>query len=204
MSPRIALWIERATLAAGAMLLAAWAAVTLEARLYAHRQEARLDRLVTATAELADPAADTRPRKTRKKARRPALAAEDLVGRIEIPRLRLKAVVAEGVSARTLRLAVGHVPGTALPGEDGNVVLAGHRDTFFRPLKDVEPGDAVTLTTPEGRFEYRVEAAEVVAPTRTDLLESTSAPTLTLVTCYPFYLVGSAPDRFIVRATRNR
>jgi sortase A len=108
------------------------------------------------------------------------------------------------VSARTLRLAVGHVPGTALPGEDGNVVLAGHRDTFFRPLKDVEPGDAVTLTTPEGRFEYRVEAAEVVAPTRTDLLESTSAPTLTLVTCYPFYLVGSAPDRFIVRATRNR
>jgi sortase A len=159
---------------------------------------------VTATAELADPAADTRPRKTRKKARRPALAAEDLVGRIEIPRLRLKAVVAEGVSARTLRLAVGHVPGTALPGEDGNVVLAGHRDTFFRPLKDVEPGDAVTLTTPEGRFEYRVEAAEVVAPTRTDLLESTSAPTLTLVTCYPFYLVGSAPDRFIVRATRNR
>jgi sortase A len=204
MSPRIALWIERATLAAGAMLLAAWAAVTLEARLYANRQEARLDRLVTATAELADPAADTGPRKTRKKARRPALAAEDLVGRIEIPRLRLKAVVAEGVSARTLRLAVGHVPGTALPGEDGNVVLAGHRDTFFRPLKDVEPGDAVTLTTPEGRFEYRVEAAEVVAPTRTDLLESTSAPTLTLVTCYPFYLVGSAPDRFIVRATRNR
>jgi sortase A len=204
MSPRIALWIERATLAAGAMLLAAWAAVTLEARLYANRQEARLDRLVTATAELADPAADTGPRKTRKKARRPALAAEDLVGRIEIPRLRLKAVVAEGVSARTLRLAVGHVPGTALPGEDGNVVLAGHRDTFFRPLKDVEPGDAVTLTTAEGRFEYRVEAAEVVAPTRTDLLESTSAPTLTLVTCYPFYLVGSAPDRFIVRATRNR
>jgi len=99
-----------------------------------------------------------------------------------------------------LRRAVGHLPGTALPGEPGNVVLAGHRDPFFRPLKDVRPGDAVELTTPQGRFEYTVEDTQVVEPGRTDLLDPAGRARLTLVTCYPFYLVGNAPDRFVVRA----
>jgi sortase A len=124
----------------------------------------------------------------------------DLVGRIEIPRLNLRAMIAEGVDSRTLRRAVGHLPGTALPGQDGNVVLAGHRDTFFRLLKDVRADDIVRITTPAGRFEYVVEATAVVEPSRTDVLDATAEPSVTLVTCYPFYLVGDAPDRFVVRA----
>jgi sortase A len=94
---------------------------------------------------------------------------------------------------------VGHLAGTPLPGDDGNVVLAGHRDTFFRALKDVQADDIVRIITPRGRFEYLVEVTAVVEPTRTDVLEPTSAPSLTLVTCYPFYLIGEAPDRFVVR-----
>lgn len=194
-----AAWTERALLGGGALLLVTWAAVTLEARLYGVQQERRLERI------LHDPR-PAPPRRHRAPARkvRPMVASEDLVGRIEIPRLGLKAIVAEGVSAGTLRRAVGHLPGTALPGGDGNVVLAAHRDTFFRPLKDVREGDDIELTTPEGRYGYKVEATQVVDPGRTDLLEAEGPPRLTLVTCYPFYLVGSAPDRFIVRAVRTR
>lgn len=191
-------------LAAGAVLLAVWAAVSLEARIYGLRQERRLQRMVDEAAAAAPVEVKAESRRIRKPRALPSLAPEDLVGRIEISRLGLKAVVAEGVSSRTLRLAVGHLPGTSLPGEDGNVVLAGHRDTFFRPLKDVEPGDVVTLTTPRGRFEYTVDSALIVEPERTDLLEAGPGPMLTLVTCYPFYLVGSAPDRFVVRAVRTQ
>ena len=121
------------------------------------------------------------------------------MGRIEVPRLQLRAIIAEGIDTGTLRRAVGHLPGTPLPGADGNVVLAGHRDTFFRALKDIRADDIVRITTPRGRFEYVVLATAVVEPTRTDVLEPTAEPSLTLVTCYPFYLIGEAPDRFIVR-----
>jgi sortase A len=199
MPTRSAVWTERALLATGALLIAGWAAVILEARAFGFRQERRLERM--ARSATAGPHGVQTPKTVKRKAgARSPLAPQDLVGRIEIPRLRLRAIVAEGVSARTLRLAVGHVPGTALPGDDGNVVLAAHRDTFFRPLQDVRPGDAVAVTTPEGRFEYIVEATHVVEPTRTDLLEAAAKPTLTLVTCYPFQLIGNAPERFVVRA----
>jgi sortase A len=95
---------------------------------------------------------------------------------------------------------VGHIPGTALPGEDGNIVLAAHRDTFFRPLRNIQKGDEIALTTWNGAFRYRVESIQVVGPDDVGVLQPTSLPTLTLVTCYPFYFVGSAPKRFIVRA----
>jgi len=192
-----AAWTERALLGGGALLLAAWALVTLDARLYGFRQERRLERI------LQEPRPAPPRRRSPARKVRPMVASQDLVGRIEIPRLGLKAIVAEGVSAGTLRRAVGHLPGTALPGGDGNVVLAAHRDTFFRPLKDVREGDDIELTTPQGRYGYKVEATQVVDPGRTDLLEAEGPPRLTLVTCYPFYLVGSAPDRFIVRAVRT-
>jgi sortase A len=194
-----AVWTERALLGGGALLLAGWAAVMVEARIYGFQQERRLERMIDEPAR----APSRRPRPPTRRVR-PMVASEDLVGRIEIPRLGVKAIVAEGVSGRTLRRAVGHLPGTALPGADGNVVLAAHRDTFFRPLKDVQRGDAIALTTPEGRFEYTVQETQVVEPSRTDVLEPVGTPTLTLVTCYPFYLVGSAPDRFVVRAVRTR
>lgn len=123
-----------------------------------------------------------------------------LVGRVEIPRLKVVAMVAEGTTPGKLRKAVGHVPGTAFPGEPGNVAIAGHRDSFFRGLKNVRRGDQVRLNTPDGTFEYRVDSIRLVKPTETQVLASSSRPTLTLITCYPFNYVGAAPDRFIVRA----
>jgi sortase A len=128
-------------------------------------------------------------------------APASVVGRIVIPRLNVSAIVREGVDARTLRRAVGHVVGTALPGERGNAALAAHRDTFFRPLKDVRSGDRILVETPAGTFAYVVRDTRVVEPTELSVLDPTPDRTLTLVTCYPFHFIGSAPQRFIVRAT---
>jgi sortase A len=121
-------------------------------------------------------------------------------GRIVIPRLGLDALVAEGIDAATLRVAVGHVPDTAFPDELGNVALAGHRDTVFRPLRELQPGDVITVTTPLGAFSYEVDTLEVVAPDETDVIAPVPEPVLTLVTCYPFGYLGRAPQRFVVRA----
>ncbi|HEX6323500.1 MAG TPA: class D sortase [Vicinamibacterales bacterium] len=123
-----------------------------------------------------------------------------LIGSIEIPRLGVSAIVREGVDAPTLRRAVGHVPETALPGDAGNIALAAHRDSFFRPLKDVRAGDVINLRTPDGDFTYVVRETRVTGPAEMSVLAPTAEPTLTLITCYPFHFVGDAPDRFIVRA----
>jgi sortase A len=125
------------------------------------------------------------------------------LGWIEIPRLGILAVVAHGDDSGTLSRAVGHIPGTALPGQGGNVGLAAHRDTFFRPLEDMRGDDTIRLVMPEGVYEYRVEAATIVKPDRIDVLESTTASTLTLVTCYPFEYIGLAPYRYVIRATER-
>ncbi len=127
-------------------------------------------------------------------------AASGLLGRIEVPRLELSAVIAEGVDKRTLLRAVGHLPGSPLPGQPGNVALAGHRDTFFRPLRNACLDDRIRITTPIGSFEYVVESIEVVSPKRTEVLENSGVPKLTLITCYPFDFVGAAPWRWVVIA----
>jgi sortase A len=133
----------------------------------------------------------------------PALVGPDgLIGRLEIPHIGLSAIVAEGTDRTTLRRAVGHISGTALPGQPGNAGLAGHRDTFFRPLKDIQENDYITLTTLGGDYHYRVVSTRVVAPTEVSVLDPTVSEVLTLVTCHPFYFVGPAPNRFIVRAER--
>jgi sortase A len=124
------------------------------------------------------------------------------LGQIEISSIGLTAMIEEGDDGRTLRRAVGHLPGTALPGQQGNVVIAGHRDTFFRPLRNIHKGDEITLTTLGGSYHYRVDYAEVVGPQDTEVLDHSDDTILTLVTCYPFYFVGPAPKRFIVRASR--
>jgi len=112
-------------------------------------------------------------------------------------------MVREGIDGRTLNLAIGHIPSTALPGRPGNVGLAAHRDTLFRGLKDVRQDDEITLSTLDRDYTYRVVSYKVVKPTAVDVLEPiTGEETLTLVTCYPFYFVGNAPNRFIVRARR--
>jgi sortase A len=124
------------------------------------------------------------------------------LGKIEITRIGLTAMIMEGTDARTLRRAVGHVRGTPLPGQQGNVAIAGHRDTFFRPLRNVRNDDEITLTTLSGSYRYLVDSTQVVPPEDTKVLDNSDDTTLTLVTCYPFYFVGPAPKRFIVRAHR--
>jgi len=122
------------------------------------------------------------------------------IARIEIPRIGLNTLVLEGDDTRTLRLGAGHIPGTSFPGEAGNVAIAGHRDTFFRHLRNIEKNDTITLRTPAGSYNYRVEALRVVTPNDVGVLGPTPDNILTLITCYPFHFVGPAPDRFIVRA----
>lgn len=122
------------------------------------------------------------------------------VGRVEMPRLRISAIVKYGVDDKTLKRAVGLVPGTALPGLPGNVGIAAHRDTFFRNLRDVKVGDRIKMTTPTGTWEYEVDSTKIVWPKNVEVLDPTPEPAITLVTCYPFNYVGNAPRRFIVRA----
>lgn len=129
-----------------------------------------------------------------------ALQAGSALSKLEIPRLGLSAVVVEGIRARDLRLAVGHIPGTALPGDAGNIVIAGHRDTFFRKLGQIRGRDRIVLTTLHGSFEYSVESILVVEPTNVQVLQSSADPVLTLITCYPFSYLGPAPRRFVVQA----
>jgi sortase A len=124
------------------------------------------------------------------------------LGQIEITRIGFAAMILEGTDDRTLRRAVGHIPGTALPGQHGNVAIAGHRDTFFRALRNVHQDDEITLTTFDGSYRYRVDSTQVVEPEDTQVLDNSGDDILTLVTCYPFYFVGPAPTRFIVRAQR--
>jgi sortase A len=132
------------------------------------------------------------------------VASGGLIGRIDIPRLGLSAIIMEGTSSTILRRAVGHIAGTALPGQPGNVGLSGHRDTFFRPLRDIRQDDLITLRTLAGDYRYRVLSTRIVAPVDVAVLDPSGNEILTLVTCYPFYFVGSAPDRFVVRAERVR
>ncbi len=129
-------------------------------------------------------------------ARGRTLKEGDLFGRLEIPRLNLSVMVMEGDRDKILRLGAGHVPGTPL-------AIAGHRDSFFRPLKDIKLDDKILFTTPEGSAEYRVTSTKIVGPKDTFILDKKSDDTLTLITCYPFYYIGPAPKRFIVEAAKN-
>jgi sortase A len=124
------------------------------------------------------------------------------LGRIEISSIGLAAMILEGTDDSTLRRGVGHFPGTALPGQQGNVAIAGHRDTFFKGLRNIRKDDEITLTTLNGTYRYRVDSTRVIAPEHTEVLDDSGEAILTLVTCYPFIYVGHAPKRFIVRAHR--
>lgn len=119
---------------------------------------------------------------------------------LTIPRIGLSAVVIEGADARELKLGPGHIPHTPFPGEGGNFSIAGHRDTFFRPLRAIRADDIVKIESGEREYRYRVVSTRIVEPTDIHVIESTGRDTLTLVTCYPFNFVGPAPKRFIVHA----
>jgi sortase A len=132
----------------------------------------------------------------------PTAAASGVIGLLDIPRLGLSVMVVEGAGTRALRRAAGHIPGTALPGQRGNVGISAHRDTFFRPLRNIRQNDVITVSTLGGEYRYRVVSTRIVSPSHVEVLDPSATEILTLVTCYPFYFVGSAPDRFIVRAER--
>jgi sortase A len=129
-------------------------------------------------------------------------AADALIGRIEVGRIGLSAMVVEGTTTTALRHAAGHIASTGMPGVPGNVGIAAHRDTFFRPLRNIRKNDIITLTTVEAEYRYQVVSTKVVNPDDVSVLNPSEDEILTLVTCYPFFFVGSAPERFIVRAAR--
>ncbi|HUK18490.1 MAG TPA: class D sortase [Bryobacteraceae bacterium] len=120
--------------------------------------------------------------------------------KLTIPRLDTELYIVEGDDSADLRRGPGHLRGTAMPGDDGNCVIAGHRDTHFRVLKDIRKGDDIILETSRGQFLYRVERTSIVPPSNTTPLQPTPGAELNLITCYPFYYVGAAPKRFVVEA----
>lgn len=209
--------VERTLLAVGLVCCGIWAYAWADARWFEMREGRRLDRALAAQASHAK-AAST-PGESFDSFSRPAAPPEeeafvdlsrvpvegDLLGRLEIERLGVSALFLEGIEETTLRRGVGHIPGTAPLAEaekSGNLGVAGHRDSFFRGLKDVGKGDVIQLQTLAGTWRYRVSWTRVVTPQDVDVLDPTGEAALTLVTCYPFHYVGPAPKRFIVRAER--
>ena len=199
-------WTQRAFFAGAALMLGYGAFVLADSWMFQHRQMQTLARLRTAAsaASAASPKASASPAKLVKVSASlpPATGPDGLIGRMEIQRLALSVAVMEGTGAVTLRRAAGHIAGTALPGQTGNIGIAAHRDTFFRPLRNIQRDDIITLTTLQGEYRYRVVSTKVVSPSDVAVLNPDGSEVLTLVTCYPFYFIGAAPDRFIVRAAR--
>jgi sortase A len=172
---------------AGITALALFGAASLHSRFFQLEAERQFEKLS------GNDTAAFKPNQWREDARLP-------IGRLEIPTVGLKVMVLQGTDPWTLNCAVGHISGTAFPGELGNVGLAGHRDSFFRSLKDVGLNDQIILRTPMNTYYYKVENISIVTPNDTHVLMASGHPNLTLVTCYPFYFIGKAPQRFIVKA----
>lgn len=185
--------IQRVLFAFAFVAFAYCAYVMTESWIFQREEDRNLERLVVAhqTAII-----DTSPSPEVREKVQPG----GLIGRISVARLGVSVIVMEGTDARTLRRAAGHINGTALPGQDGNVGIAAHRDTFFRPLRDIRKDDVITITTSRGDYRYRVVSTQIVGPDDVSVLNSDGSDVLTLVTCYPFNFIGAAPSRFIVRA----
>jgi len=191
-------WTQAALLILGCLGLGFYAFGYFQAALFQRYEQWRLEKTLATGTQRMDHLHEThQPART-------AVVAGAALGRIEIPRLGLSVVLVEGVRRRDLRVAVGHIPGTALPNEVGNVGIAGHRDTYFRELRRIRPGDLVIVSTSAGSTAYSVESTRVVKPSNIGVLAASTQPVLTLVTCYPFNYIGSAPERFIVRARVRR
>jgi sortase A len=189
--------VERLLLIAGVAMLG-WVAVIVMDATIAQRV-ARESLTIATPADTSPPPRE--PARAEGGPPRSAIPARgSALAELSIPRLHLSAVVLHGSDAQTLRRGPGHLENTALPGESGNAVIAGHRDSFFRPLRDIQVGDDVFVDTRQGRFQYRVTSLRVVKPHDLSVLHPTDDAVLTLITCYPFWVLGEAPDRFVVRA----
>jgi len=190
-------WIERLLVLVACLILAFAAWIYFEAAEYQSVEMKRFEKSAVIVSR-----ADGTPARAPERSVRPAVKEGIPVSRMEIPSVGLSVVVVEGVTPGNLIHAAGHIPGTAFPGETGNVGIAGHRDTFFRGLRKIRPRDRISLATTTGTYEYTVESTKIVEPTDVQVLAPSNEPVLTLVTCYPFYFVGPAPQRYIVRARR--
>jgi len=212
---RLLRWSRNVFFVIGTLALGYCAFVLLDARLFQAGETSRFEHALqdakpaTSNGEAAASAAPSgsgaeaggpKANSTKGSGHARAVGEGDSLGRIEIARIGLAVMVLEGIDEVTLRRAVGHIPDTAMPGEQGNVALAGHRDTFFRTLRNIRLGDEITLKTLAASYRYEVDSTRIVAPDDTDVLDDARDDILTLVTCYPFDFVGHAPKRFIVRA----
>jgi sortase A len=212
------IWIERLALVCGLALLGVYAAARLEGQ-FSSRAALEKFAALEPSASVANrsdeastnalpqemnwPASDLRPTDEAGERDRVQDAAEPgtPLGVLRIAKIRLEVPVLEGTDALTLNRGAGRIAGTARPGEQGNIGIAGHRDGFFRGLKDVAVGDAIELKTLQGTDNYVVDQIRIVTPDRVEVLQARGVPSLTLITCYPFYFIGSAPKRYIVTAS---
>lgn len=189
-------WIERALLAMGIML-AAWSGLTHLERSYLEHLPVPPASAVKMTSLPGEGHATDLGRGT---SRTRAVTGGTWLARLEAPSVNLTATVLEGTDDSTLRRSAGHIEGTAYPGSTGNVGIAGHRDTTFRPVRNLKVGDQLLLTTVDRVFEYRIAATKVVNPADVYVLDPGERPLLTLVTCFPFTFIGNARQRYIVHA----
>jgi LPXTG-site transpeptidase (sortase) family protein len=180
------IWLGSALMAGGALSLASYSWTRHERDAAQHRAKEWLSR----TTEVHRPA------------QAPPVRHGEVIGELDIPRLQVSVMVFEGDDAEVLRQGAGHIPGTALPSGGGNIGIAAHRDTWFRPLRNIRSKDVLTLNTEAGSSRYAVTETKVVRPSDVGVLARAPGRDLTLVTCYPFFYVGNAPERFIVHARK--
>jgi sortase A len=195
--------MERCLWAIGLLVFSAWFGVWFNARRQQAEGNRELERLLQTQRGMGASRVVGALRGSSFSASSPTrarLTQGNLIGRIEIPRLHVSTIVFEGTGDNVLSIGVGHMSGTALPGEPGNVVLAAHRDTFFHSLQSIHRDDRIVMVTPSGTRRYSVDSTAIVSPNYIEVLAPTRDAALTLVTCYPFEWFGHAPKRFIVRA----
>ena len=180
----LSVWLEWLLLGVAIGTLGSYAYETVDARRFQAERAAEFARAAQAYAPV-------------------AVRSGGLVGMLDVPRLKLSTPVIQGDDDSTLKRAVGHLPDTPFPWEQGNSAFAGHRDGLFRPLKDIQVGDEIRFRTTRDEFRYRVTGTSIVKPDDVSVLEPRARPSLTLITCYPFYFVGNAPQRFIIHASRE-
>jgi len=199
------IWIERTAWVTAIVALAFWTVATVSGTIGTRRELRRFAALQSDAVTVATSPDQTlwSPERVRAWGDTQKKQAPGPLAVLRIPRIKVEAPVLEGTDEWTLNRGVGHIEDTAEPGTDGNSGIAGHRDGFFRALKDIHVGDLLEIETVQSVDRYRVERSWIVEPEDVSVLDATQSPSVTLVTCYPFYFVGSAPRRFIVRAVRT-
>ncbi len=195
-------WCERGLCVLGLVCLGVYAAACTHGAMFQSSEKAAFDDALVAALHAEDHDTSSWSAARIDHYQEASTVPVEALARLDVPDGSISVMVLAGTDELTLNRAVGHIEGTPEPGSSGNVGIAGHRDGFFRGLREVEQGDALSLTTLEGVSQYEVTKIEIVAPSAVEVLEPTDYDALTLVTCYPFYYVGDAPQRYIVHAKK--